>query len=438
MVCTLSMVPPAESARIADSVSATGRASWCFVGSPPGVRQGWKLYVSANNGNFAQVLDAIHPILARHAMPYKHAADQRVLQRINAGLDGYSQVGKAIVVYIDDDSRALPLLDDLKVALQPFAHSAVLPPFAEPVGGGLPLSYRYGAFEGDQIAIGGVTIADDRTRKMSALDGLPADPFAPAVAPAAPDEGLRKLLLRFPVFEVLSQSGKGGVYAAMDLGSPVFREVILKIGRRNGNLLPDGRDALDLVRREKWFFDTATAHGLAQYVPVVAGYWEFPSSAVLIMERIEGETLQNTRARDALKIEHIRASMKILEAFHAQGLIAGDAKLGNFILTPSEALKIIDFESGGFIHEAQGRDQYSTFLFTDRRLERHPAAREKLHFLYSAVHDEGEGAFDEASRLIDLSAVIAAPPRSDLAAATLALMREIFGDHCREGEQKFN
>lgn len=420
----------------ADSPSSppsSGNETWRQIGPLPTATQGWKIYISGNNRNFGDLLAAVRPVLAQYDVAYKYVANERILQRLNSGLEGYSQIGKTIVVYIENASQALPLLDDLKKVVRAFAGSTINPPFAHPVGGGLPLSYRYGAFVGDRILIDGVEFPDDRSRKMPGLKALPPDPFLPALEEKPHDRGLDSLLLTYPVFEVLSQSAKGGVFAAMDLNSPEFREVVIKLGRRNGNVLPDGRDGMDLVKHEKWFFDVAAEHGMGQHIPGLITFADFATSAVLVMERIDGETLHALQLRGALEARHVQAAAELLGRFHQAGLLVGDAKLANVMLAPGDELKVIDFESAAFVEAKTEPDQHATFLFTDRRLHARPAIWERLHFLYSVIHclnhKEEAGSFDERKRIIDLGVVLDTAPDSEATAAALAMIRDIvFGE----------
>lgn len=426
---TFSRMSALQDADPSSAPPSGGNEKWRQVGPLPTAIQGWKLYISGNNTNFGALLAAVRPVLAEYDVAYKHVANERILQRLNSGLEGYSQIGKTIVVYIEDVSRALSLLDDLKKAVRAFAGSTITPPFAHPVGGGLPLSYRYGAFVGDRILIDGVEFPDDRSRKMSGLKALPPDPFLPALEEKPRERGLDSLLLTYPVFEVLSQSAKGGVFAAMDLDAPEFREVVIKLGRRNGNVLPDGRDGMDLVKHEKWFFDVAAEHGMGQHIPGLIAFAEFSASAVLVMERIDGETLHALQLRGALEARHVQAAAELLGRFHQAGLLVGDAKLANVMLAPSGELKVIDFESAAFVEAKTEPDQHATFLFTDRRLHARPAVWERLHFLYSVIHSvnhkEEVGSFDEQKRVIDLGVVVDTVPNTEAAAAALAMIRDI-------------
>lgn len=405
--------------------SATGDQNWCFVGEPPKECQGWKLYISASNVNFGNTLGAVWPILVSRALTFKYVASERVLWKINAGLYGYSQIGKTIVVYLEDPAIGLSLLKELKRVLAPFAGTVILPPFANPVGGGLPLSYRYGAFVGETIAINGTEVADNRMRKAP-RDGFPSDPFLAAIEPSRPNAEFEKFLLNYPVYEVLNQSAKGGVYASMDLSSPEFREVVLKVGRRNGNVFPDGRDAMDLVRQESWFYNLAIAEGLGHHIPHFDGIFEFPDAAAIVIERLEGASLQSMMQRDELELRHLTSALQILRRFHDRGLVVGDAKLANFIQTASGELKVIDFESGARIAEKATPDQHCTFMFVNHDLAGQPAVLELLHFLYSAVHEDAAQSFNEETRIIDLQSLIGTTSaKPGVSVSALELMKKV-------------
>lgn len=378
-----------------------GEAEWHFVGAAPSIAQGWKLYISANVDNFAAILDAVRPILREYDQPFKYAANAESLWRLNAGMAGYSQIGKSIVVYICDEARAAALADELKRALAPFRGSTLLPPFAQPVGGRYPLSFRYGAFFGDSIELCGDKVADDRLRRQD-LSRLPSCPFLPILEGQPKDEELNRFLLSYPVFSVLGQAGKGGVFAALDIESPTYREVIVKLGRKNGNPLPDGRDGMDLARHEHWFYSLMQGTELARLMPALVDFAEFASASALVLERIDGVTLLGLQMDGDLAPRHLERSLEILDAFHASGYLVGDAKLANFIATPSGEMKAIDFESAVPIAASGDRPRYASFIFTDEKLAGRPCAYEKLHFLYSVIHVSHDTAQSEAKRVVCL------------------------------------
>lgn len=407
----------------------SNNVGWHFVGETPALVQGWKLYVSSSVANFEAILDLVRPILVAHEQPFKHAADVETLWRLNAGMAGYSQIGKSIVVYICDEACVPQLMSDLKQALKEFRGAALRPPYAIPIGGRYPLSFRYGAFQGESIVVGGKRIADERFRRQVLAD-YPACPFLPFMEVEAQDQELNRFLLSYPVFSVLGQAGKGGVFAALDIDSPIYREVIVKLGRRNGNPLPDGRDGMDLVKHESWFYALLQDTPLSRYVPAVVNHSEFESAAALVLERIEGVTLLGLQMDGDLAVAHLVQALAILDAFHCHGYVMGDAKLANFIALPTGEIKAIDFEAAVSIAEAKSLPKYASFLFTDEGLAAHPGTWEKLHFLYSVMHladDRSDSEHDSISRVMCLRDVLASdgtlPPIADEARR---LARELY------------
>jgi hypothetical protein len=394
----------------------SAEAEWYFVGAVPAMSQGWKLYISANGDNFAAVLAAVRPVIASYGQPFKYVADTATLWRLNAGMAGYSQIGKSIVVYICDEAQAAALTAALKLALAPFKASSLQPPYAHPIGGGYPLSFRFGAFSGKEIALGGETLQDERSSRQD-LSRLPACPFTFVLEPQAKDEGLNRFLLSYPVFSVLGQAGKGGVFAALDLASPEYREVIIKLGRRHGSPLPDGRDGMDLARHEHWFYTIARETCLTALIPALVNFAEFASAAALVLERVEGVTLLGLHMDGTLAPHHLGQALEILNAFHACGYLVGDAKLANFIATPCGAMKAIDFESAGAVDGARDTPQHASFVFTDEGLANQPCAYEKLHFLYSVIHISHDEGHCDPDRVVCLQAVLAdqraLPPIAD-------------------------
>lgn len=379
---------------------ADDEAKWYFAGPQVRAAQGWKLYISATRPLFLETLAIVGPILERHATPFKYVASDRVLRKLNAGLYGYSQIGKVIVAYFDEDAAVAPLIADLVLSLEPMRHKAPLPPFAAPIGGGLPLSYRYGAFAGDKLHLDGEEFDDDRASDPAWIEPYRRDPFAPFLEARVTHAEFDALLRRFPVYEVLNQGGKGGVYAAFDLEEASFCDLILKIGYRNGQILPDGRDGMDLLAHEHVFFGKLRASGIADVAPAFHAFFGFPERSVLAMQRVEGHNLMRSKQEGSLAVAHLEAVMALMERIHAAGLYLGDPKLANFVADATGRVYAIDFESAGELVNAHF-DLLRTFHFSHPDFEEVPAL-ERAHFLYSALHRETKATFSEGDRIIDL------------------------------------
>ncbi len=374
---------------------------WFTSGRPVSEDQGWKLYVSASLPYFLDTLEIVREILDRHGAHYKYVASDKVLRKLNAGLYGYTQIGKNIVGYFEDARKLHSVVTELKKALQAFVGTAPTVPLAVQLGGAFPIAYRYGSFRGESITVGGEELEDDRRRSADWVFAYLDDPLADLREPVPTDENFDAFLARFPVYETLSQGGKGGVFAAFDLDADSFQDLILKIGYRNGQILPDGRDGMALIDTEARFFELLSDAGLGSVAPRFHTYRQFKERSVLMMERIDGDSLMALRLNGSLTIEHLQHAMKVLSQIHAAGLYVGDAKLANFIADDKNGRVLaIDFEAAGRLDRAR-IDHLCTYQFSQPPFP-DMQSLERCHLLYSALHLDQGDTFSESDRIINL------------------------------------
>ena len=379
--------------------------TWYFSGAPVNNKQGWKIYISATLLTFVDTLNAVAPVFEQNNISYKYVASDKVLRKLNAGLLGYSQVGKLIVGYLDSNTQPeqySKLITDLTIALEPFRHTHPTIPFAKPLGGGFPLYYRYGAYEGDTITIDGKEVEDNRSEPSHAIPENKNDIFNDFLHPVISEKPINDFLTRFPVFEALAQGGKGGVFGAFDIDQDDFTDVIIKIGYKNGQVLPDGRDGYSLLHREYNFFQRLKQQKLDSLAPKFIAYEKFIHKNALVMARIQGKNLMNTRIDGDLNIDHLMQAQHIISTLHSSGLFLGDAKLANFVLDKNDKVWVIDFECAGELeHEKQ--DFLTTFHFHNPNVT-HAQTKDHVHFLYSVMYNEAANySFSETDRLIDVS-----------------------------------
>ena len=152
------------------------------------------------------------------------------------------------------------------------------------------------------------------------------------------DEPLGKVFAHYRIVERIGAGGMGVVYRARD--EHLERDVAVKI-------LPSaaavGDDARRRFRREALSL-SRLSH------PNVATVHDFDTSEgvdFLVMEHIPGETLDVALRRGPLaEAEVIRIAEQTargLAAAHEQGILHGDLKPGNLMVTPSGLVKILDF-----------------------------------------------------------------------------------------------
>src|SRR5215475_1574621 len=138
---------------------------------------------------------------------------------------------------------------------------------------------------------------------------------------------------RIGPYEVTSRLGEGGmgvVFRALD--TKLQRAVALK-------LLPDhfADDADRLLRfqREAQVLASLNHPNIAQ----IYGLEESNNTRCIVMELVEGETLQERLKRGPIPIDEalpiVKQIAEALEAAHERGIVHRDLKPGNIMLTPN-------------------------------------------------------------------------------------------------------
>src|SRR5439155_15581983 len=146
---------------------------------------------------------------------------------------------------------------------------------------------------------------------------------------------------RIGSYEVGSPLGEGGmgvVFRAHD--TKLQRDVALK-------LLPDhfanDPDRLSRFRREAQVLASLSHPNIAQ----IYGLEESDNTRCIVMEYVDGETLQERLNRGAMTVDEAlsvsRQIAEALEAAHERGIIHRDLKPANIKLTPLEKVKVLDF-----------------------------------------------------------------------------------------------
>ncbi|WKX68841.1 hypothetical protein [Streptomyces sp. XD-27] len=329
-------------------VPFTESTYWYACGAPcPGAVQGWKLYVPMTLLNARELTCRLAPLLFGAGLHFKYVKDVATLQQLNAGVFGYSQIGKCLVAYLPRPDALL--LKTLKEALGPYRDQCPAVPCARPFGGRLPLYYRFGSYLGGTLVLDRREVEDNRTSLAHAVpDGVP-DALAEFTDPEPEDARVRHFLRRYPVFRALAQQGKCGVFHAMDTTGETLREVVLKAGYHRGQLQADGTDGCDLLRRELACYRMLAERGLGHLAPALVDALDVPRKVVLVLEYIDGTSLLRHKATGRLRAGHLERAWTLLKRFHAAGVYLGDAKLANLLATPDGGVRAVDFEAAGVI-----------------------------------------------------------------------------------------
>jgi len=142
----------------------------------------------------------------------------------------------------------------------------------------------------------------------------------------------------YEVLEKLGQGGMGEVYRALDKN--LGRQVAIKILPQEFSADPE---RLARFEREAKLLATLNHPNIA----AVYGFEEAKGLRFLVLELVEGETLQTRLDKGTLPIdealETCRQVAEGLEAAHERGVVHRDLKPGNIMITPEGKVKILDF-----------------------------------------------------------------------------------------------
>ncbi|MFD7598629.1 class IV lanthionine synthetase LanL [Kitasatospora sp. NPDC059812] len=326
---------------------------WWYLQDPrmPARAHGWKLHLSARQGQLPQLLDAVLPILLRRTCDAKFAAGAAVLRELNSGLRGPAAVGKAVTVY-PDEADLVALGTELARALAGWAGPRVVSDLR--LRPDAPVYYRYGLFRvTDDGADYGMTgpdgavfpgLAEARYRQPP----WASDPFAPVAAAARPPttrvgEG------RYRITAGITRSPNGHVYRAVELATG--REVVVKQARAHVGEDGAGTDARGRLRHER---RVLTALAGVPGVPPLVDYFRHGADEYLVSGACGPRDLRRdvlaagpydlrpgTGGRDWWRLA--RGLLRILDAVHARGVVVCDLKPANVVLDAAGRCSLVDF-----------------------------------------------------------------------------------------------
>jgi len=331
--------------------------------------QGWKLHMSATSRNAGDVLAAVMPIFLGEGVPFKFAANRRLVASLNASDTPRQSAGKFITVYPLDDVQAVRLAEACDRATATFQGPAILSDRA--LRPGSLVHYRYGAFagasifdkDGQIVAVihdaHGEPVPDERKAWFEPPPWA-ANPFVTTTVTAAAGNGTRPpersgrasavlLNSRYVVRQAIKHANKGGVYLAEDRVTGAM--VVIKEARAYVEAW--GRDGyiVDVLRHEARLLSLVAHLGRT---PLVVEVFEQQGHVFVVLERVEGDVLRDYVAARAEETGQglsgpeltamIRQLAETMEVMHAAGILLRDFTPNNLMVLPSRELRLIDLE----------------------------------------------------------------------------------------------
>ncbi len=335
---------------------------WTVNGGPPdtwvhaepqGVAlpaQGWKLHVSAGLSSADDVLRKALDVLVGERVTFKVARSRSVLDALNWGQLGRSQIGKFMTVYPVDDAQAVRIAEALHAATVGERGPRI--PSDRPLVDGSIVHYRYGAFTtryarlptGEVVAViedpDGALIADER---RIAPPAWVEDPFTRSSTDAAGADAKPTPAIggRFVLTGTMIQTARGSVFLAVDLDGP--QRCIVKHARRDSLLSASGADARDRLRAEA----ATLAHlGDDGPWPRLLALVDDGDDVYLAEDEIRGTNLAQLITTRIASGRHLDPAVIVrwgidianaLDRIHARGLIVRDLKATNVMVAAPPA-----------------------------------------------------------------------------------------------------
>ena len=345
----------------------TGRTGVWLHCTPPAFpfrAQAWKVHVSATLDNCIEVLRRTSEVCIRRGQAFKFVPNLKLLEAVNSKTWPRGSAGKFVTIYPVDDRMFVALLEELNAALGSLHGPYILSD--RRYRGSEVLYYRFGGVlpkavltpsgsrEPMLVTPTGELVPDVR----AAYFDPPAwahDPTGSMATPAA-----TTMLVgngRYRIEGALNFSAAGGVYSATDLATD--REVVIKEARAHVGNLPNGLDAIVLLKKEHAILKAMAGTGVAPAAIDLFQDWEH---WFLVEERIEGRHLgqfvssehpllgpEPTLARCSRYLTRAAAIWRnlatALQHLHARRICFGDVAPQNVFVNPATCgVRLIDFE----------------------------------------------------------------------------------------------
>lgn len=217
--------------------------------------------------------------------------------------------------------------------------------------------------------------------------------FCPECGARMPPQPLAVLQDRYELERKLGQGGMGAVYLANDRRLSTVRWAVKELSDALISDPAERRQAAENFRHEAELLARLNHPNL----PKVTDHFTQEGKSYLVMELVEGETLQAYMQREGLPrplpevLDWIEQLCAVLSYLHNQRppVIFRDLKPANIMLTPSGQLKLIDFGIARLFKPGQAADTHAFGTVG-----------------YSAPEQYGSGQTDQRSDIFSLAVLL--------------------------------
>jgi len=324
--------------------------------------QGWLLHLSVIIPQLEDLLKVLLPILISENVTFKIPINREMAKCILNGQLGYTQLGKILTIYPENEKKALGLAQRLLELTKEFKGPQIL---TDRYLGGVVYT-RYGAHKAISVTgeggnqenmihdCSGNLVKDHYTIPFKLSNGI-SWPFSTIAPPEAPKEETI-LQDRYKPISILKEDARGNVRKCLWLEKFwLVKWCIVKEGKRY--MFTDDSER-DIRHRLQWQYELHLALYNSVPIPKVFDFFEENGNSYLAMEYVKGETLDVTiinifqdqswsslPLNSQLRLLDFSIQMfDIIEKLHKINYIHRDITPVNFLVTKTQKLVMIDLE----------------------------------------------------------------------------------------------
>ncbi len=336
--------------------------------------QGWKIHASACTESAEEILQTVWDYCVPRRIAFKFIRSQDLLFLRNAKYANRGASGKFITIYPADERQFGEVLRELGELLDGRPGPYILSDLRWGAG---PLFARYGGFAerhcvgADGALEAAIEDADGELVPDRRGATFYVPPWVALPECLSPHLAARNSFLvddlPYRIDRALHFSNGGGVYAGVERATD--ESVVLKEARPLAGLALDRADAVTRLERERDIMTLLA--GLD--VPAVRDYFTIAEHSFLVMDFIEGQTLNSeivdrfpdtwSRTDDPSLADYTAWALdvharleRVVAAVHARGVILNDLHPNNVLLTPDARIVLIDLETAW----REGEDRVQT------------------------------------------------------------------------------
>lgn len=306
-------------------------------------KKGWKIYI-AYTCEYADItLRICLPLLKKLNLHCKYIKSSEKLIELNSGILGYSQIGKCIVIYMPEilQHNINLLMDALRGVIKAYP----TPPFLANLSSDPPIFYRFGSYlpTEQKLSDDKKSILDERYK--SETRQFPINFRSINEKPIL--SNIDRLLLRYPVIDIISQRGKGGVFIGINLDCDYYQEVIIKIGYIHGEEFVSELDGAKLIQKEESILNYLLEIPIKNILfPRVITSAMGNFGYAVVQEKCSGINARILLQNHEIKKQHLELIINGIRELNNKNIIWGDAKIDNILIdTITNQIYFIDFET---------------------------------------------------------------------------------------------